>query len=68
MTHKDKNALLRGIAQESEPRVQHHCTMGVDCEEFGVCYAAAHGRPEDCGHPDGPYLERKRIEADHGDQ
>jgi hypothetical protein len=24
------------------------CTMGVGCDEAGVCYAAAHGRPDEC--------------------
>lgn len=43
------NALLRGAAQDAEPRVQHTCNMGVGCEEYGVCYAAAHGEPDRCG-------------------
>lgn len=25
------------------------CDLGVGCEEYGVCYAMAHGRPEQCG-------------------
>lgn len=29
------------------------CTMGVGCDEYGVCYAAAHGRPDMC--PRDPY-------------
>lgn len=45
--------LLRGRAQEEEPRVRHTCNMGVGCEEYGVCYAAAHGEPERCGRQDG---------------
>ena len=24
------------------------CTMGVGCDEYGVCYASAHGRPDLC--------------------
>jgi hypothetical protein len=24
------------------------CTMGVGCDEAGICYAAAHGQPERC--------------------
>ena len=24
------------------------CSMGVGCDEYGVCYAEAHGRPEMC--------------------
>ena len=26
------------------------CTMGVGCDEFGVCYAAAHKQPWRCPH------------------
>jgi hypothetical protein len=34
------------------------CSMGVGCDEYGVCYASAHGRPEMCprdsdGNPKG---------------
>lgn len=25
-----------------------YCTMGVGCDEAGMCYAAAHGEPERC--------------------
>lgn len=25
------------------------CTLGVGCDETGVCYAQAHGHPEKCG-------------------
>ena len=24
------------------------CTMGVGCDEYGICYAEAHGQPEQC--------------------
>lgn len=24
-----------------------HCTMGVGCDEAGLCYADAHGKPEE---------------------
>lgn len=27
------------------------CTLGVGCDEMGKCYAAAHGKPEECGRP-----------------
>lgn len=27
------------------------CNMGVGCDEYGVCYADAHGEPERCGRP-----------------
>ena len=27
------------------------CTLGVGCDEYGVCYAAAHGQPDQCGAP-----------------
>jgi hypothetical protein len=26
------------------------CTMGVGCDEYGVCYANAHGQPRQCPH------------------
>ena len=26
------------------------CTMGVGCDEYGVCYADAHGQPWQCPH------------------
>lgn len=26
------------------------CSMGVGCDEYGVCYAEAHGQPEKCPH------------------
>lgn len=25
------------------------CSLGVGCEEYGVCYADAHGDPDQCG-------------------
>ena len=49
MSGVDVLGLLRGRAQDEEPRVQHVCDMGVGCEEAGVCYAAVHGEPERCG-------------------
>lgn len=30
------------------------CSMGVGCEESGVCYASAHGRPDECMRWDNP--------------
>ena len=27
------------------------CSLGVGCEETGVCYALAHNKPEHCGKP-----------------
>lgn len=27
------------------------CTLGVGCDEVGVCYAAAHNQPDKCGAP-----------------
>lgn len=26
-----------------------YCTLGVGCDEYGVCYASVHGKPEECG-------------------
>jgi hypothetical protein len=46
-----RNGLLRGKAQNEEPRVRHSCNIGVGCEETGICYAEANGQPEQCGRP-----------------
>ncbi len=27
------------------------CNMGVGCDEYGVCYAEAHGQPDRCERP-----------------
>lgn len=44
-------AVMRSI--EESPVVFHErrgpCTMGVGCDEYGACFADAHGRPEMCG-------------------
>lgn len=29
------------------------CNLGVGCDEAGVCYASAHGQPEQCGRSEG---------------
>lgn len=26
------------------------CSLGVGCDEMGICYAEAHGAPENCPH------------------
>ena len=31
-----------------QPPVHAQCDMGVGCEEVGVCYAEANGKPERC--------------------
>lgn len=31
-----------------EARAERSCSMGVGCGTAGVCYAKAHGRPEEC--------------------
>lgn len=56
-------AMLRGRALDEEPRVRHHCNMGVGCEEAGICYAAAHGRIEDCGRSEARKADGKGGEA-----
>jgi hypothetical protein len=39
---------LRGLA-EAEAACKP-CTMGVGCDEYGLCYAEAHGQPSQCPH------------------
>ncbi len=42
--------LLREIvARYPQNRDTSRCSLGVGCDETGVCYAAANGRPEQCG-------------------
>jgi hypothetical protein len=49
-----RKALAEHDAQPA-PAPVHPCTMGVGCEEAGVCYASANGQPEQCGaHPPAP--------------
>lgn len=31
-----------------QPETTGYCTMGVGCDEAGVCFAAANGQPEQC--------------------
>lgn len=45
-------SLLRGRSLDEEPRVKHTCSMGVGCEEAGICFAQAQGCPEQCGKND----------------
>lgn len=28
--------------------ISQRCTLGVGCDEYGVCYAAAHSQPARC--------------------
>lgn len=39
----DQTGETRHVSVASGP-----CTMGVGCDEYGVCYADAHGEPERC--------------------
>lgn len=63
MTDMHREALFRGRAQDEEPRVRHTCSLGVGCEEYGICYAAAHGKPDQCGQA----AMRYRDEQEKGD-
>lgn len=35
-------------SSQSGIAIAGRCTMGVGCDEYGVCYAEAHGEPERC--------------------
>ena len=43
-----------------EARAEQRCSMGVGCGTAGVCYARAHGRPEEC--PVCPDTTIRRVE------
>jgi hypothetical protein len=48
------DALLEVVrwALEATYYEAEYCTLGVGCEESGVCYADAHEQPEHCGRQD----------------
>ncbi|MGY3265848.1 hypothetical protein [Lysobacter sp. HA35] len=49
--HRERRKLIEAIAALAPPAPQAAtagCTMGVGCDEAGVCYARAHGKPEMC--------------------
>jgi hypothetical protein len=35
--------------------------MGVGCDQWGVCYAEAHGDPEQCPRAAGPPPQREEV-------
>lgn len=37
---------------------EEHCTLGVGCDETGICYADAHDQPEQCGRTAAPAMHR----------
>jgi len=43
-------ARLGAIETLSIPDAGKQCSMGVGCDQHGVCYAEAHGQPEQCPH------------------
>lgn len=45
------NAALDMVARDVAPFLVsgEACTLGVGCEQYGVCYAEAHGQPDQCG-------------------
>lgn len=34
--------------EERDAQERQSCTLGVGCDETGICYAVAHGQPEQC--------------------
>lgn len=42
------------LKHQLDETIKGNCTMGMDCEVYGVCYAKAVGCPEQCCHPEGP--------------
>ena len=41
-----------------------HCSLGVGCEQYGVCYAEAMGEPCQCGLPSAPQCPEPAAEDD----
>lgn len=57
MTGDEEHDIWRGA--KPRPRVERDiwanayttpCSLGVGCDEMGICYAEAHGAPENCPH------------------
>lgn len=57
MTGDEEYDIWRGA--KPRPRVERDiwanayttpCSLGVGCDEMGICYAEAHGVPENCPH------------------
>lgn len=42
------------------------CSLGVGCDEAGVCYAAAHGKPEMCGAHEPSSMDAERLDDGGG--
>lgn len=52
---QEREVLTRWLAASQPPDVHMRgatrpCDLGVGCDEAGVCYAEAHGQPEQCPH------------------
>ncbi len=43
--------LITGEHERQERATIKGCTLGVGCEEAGICYAAANNKPDECGAP-----------------
>lgn len=56
---------VRGCAREDdatdEARAERLCSLGVGCGMTGVCYAAVHGRPEQCGRRYGQLVKGREV-------
>ena len=46
VTPADRNSLMAAINRFNSSA---RCSLGVGCDEVGICYAAAHSQPEQCG-------------------
>ena len=67
-----QEALDRAERAEKElVRLHGPCSLGVGCDQYGVCYADSHGKPENCGKPSpvvcDALADARRI-ADHDKQ
>ena len=49
MTTQQQTERDEALIAEAEKPVPQGCTLGVGCDEYGICYAEAHGQPEQCG-------------------
>lgn len=59
----DEASNLAALAtRQPTQAAQMNCNMGVGCDEAGVCYADAHGQPEQCGRtPADPVAQGEAV-------
>ena len=56
MTTEEKALAMVNEVQDERGAIAN-CSMGVGCDEMGICYANANGKPENCPKQSGDNLK-----------